>query len=303
MKGIISPVVTLLKEDGQIDICKNKKMIDKLIERGVHGIVLLGSSGEFPHFSMEEKKDYLKEILPYIGRRIPVLVGTGGTVIEETINLSKFAEELGAEGVLVVNPFYWETSDEQMYTYFRDVAESLSIDLYLYNIPQLTGQEIPINVVKRLSRELKNIRGIKETVSSMARIRLVIDEVARMTDNFHVYSAFDEHLLDAQLSGASGSINGSSVFLPEVSVDLYNAVQKEDFTEIKSNHLILCELMNIYSLHPSFFLTMKLAVHERWFRDNPVGYRKPFINSEPYLSDKVKAIITEYNNREAGSLY
>ncbi|MBY0223173.1 dihydrodipicolinate synthase family protein [Sporosarcina aquimarina] len=299
MKGIIPPVVTLLDKDGRIAIGKNKEMIDNLIGHGVHGIVVLGSSGEFPHFSLEEKKQYLKEIIPYIDNRIPVLVGTGGTVLEETIELSQYAQELGAEGVLAVNPYYWNMSDEQMYTYFHDLAGSLSIDLYLYNIPQLTGQEIPVKIVKQLADNLHNIRGIKETVGSMTRIRNVIEEVARKVDNFHVYSAFDEHLLDAQLLGAAGSINGSSVFLPEVSLRLYEAIQEEDFTEMKKYHVILCELMDIYGLHPSFYLTMKKAVHERWFADQPVGYRKPFINSKAYLSDNIKEIISEYARQSA----
>ncbi|PIC96345.1 dihydrodipicolinate synthase family protein [Sporosarcina sp. P26b] len=298
MKGIIPPVVTLLDESGQIDMEKNKRAIDKLISHGVHGVVLLGSSGEFPHFSLEEKQQYLKQIIPYIDNRIPVLVGTGGTVMEETIELSKFVQELGAEGVLVVNPYYWNLSDEQMYTYFYEVAGSLSIDLYLYNIPQLTGQEIPVEVVKQLAENIQNIRGIKETVASMTRIRTVIDEVANKVNNFHVYSAFDEHLLDAQLYGASGSINGSSVFLPEISLNLYEAIQNEDFTEVKRHHILICKLMEIYSLHPSFYLTMKLAVHERWFVNQAIGYRKPFINSEAHLSDTIKSIISEYAGNE-----
>ncbi|MBQ0139206.1 MAG: dihydrodipicolinate synthase family protein [Kurthia sp.] len=291
MKGIIPPVVTLVDQQGNIDFEKNRKMLDFLIEKGVHGILLLGSSGEFSHFSLEEKKAYLETIIPYINNRVPVLVGTGGTVIEEVIHLSKFVHELGAQGVLVVNPYYWTLSEEQLTEYFSTIANSIDLDVYLYNIPQLTGQEIPVSVVKKLAHAHANIRGIKETVPNMARIRSMITEVAQSAENFHVYSAFDEQLLDAQLEGASGSINGSSVFLPEISVALYHAIQQKDFDEIKQRHLQLTQLMEFYTWHTSFYLTMKEGIHARLFKGESVGYRIPFINNEQNLTVKINDLI------------
>lgn len=297
MKGIIPPVVTLLDEQGNIDFEKNKKMLDFLIEKGVHGLLLLGSSGEFPHFSLNEKKAYLDEMVPYINNRVPVLVGTGGTVMDETIELSNHAIQLGVQGILVVNMYYWTLSGEQLYEYFSTVAQAVETDVYLYNIPQLTGQEIPITVVKKLALNHSNIRGIKETVPSMTRIRSMITEVAQQAENFHVYSAFDEHLLDAQLLGASGSINGSSVFLPEISVALYDAILQKDFDKTKEYHLQISKLMEIYTWHPSFYLTMKEGVHVRLFNSEPIGYRAPFINTEQNLTLKITNLINQVSVR------
>lgn len=293
MKGIIPPVVTLLDENGAIDVNKNKQMLDFLIKKGVHGILLLGSSGEFPHFSLAEKKAYLDEIVPYIRQRVPVLVGTGGTVLEETIDFSNYAAQLGVAGVLVVNPYYWPLTDEQLYSYFSEVAENIETDLYLYNIPQLTGQDIPISVIKKLAQNYKTICGIKETVATLSRIREIITEVAEQIEHFEVYSAYDEHLLDAQLSGAAGSINGSSVFLPEFSVALYDAIQAQNFELVKELHGKMTKLMEIYKWHPSFYLTMKIGVHERLFKGTPIGYRKPFIVNSDELVPKVSKIIEE----------
>lgn len=293
MKGIIPPVVTLLDENGTIDIEKNKDMIDKIIDGGVHGLVLFGSSGEFPHFTLQEKKEYLREIIPYLKDRIPVLVGTGGTVLEETIELSKFVEDLGANAVMVVNPYYWTMSEEQIYAYYAELAKNISIDIYLYNIPQLTGQEIPINVIVNLAKDFTNIKGIKETVGNISRIRNVINTVKKVKPDFHVYSAFDEHLLDAQILGASGSINGTSVFLPEISVSLYNAIHNNDFEEVKRLHQLISNLMELYTWHPSFYISMKEAVYARWYPNESVNLRTPFVNVKQDLRSLAKNMIDE----------
>ncbi|BDH62643.1 dihydrodipicolinate synthase family protein [Lysinibacillus sp. PLM2] len=291
MRGIIPPVVTLIDENGKPDLAKNKQMLDKIIEAGVHGLVLLGSSGEFPHFTMQEKKDYLNEIIPYLRGKLPVLVGTGGVILEETIELTLFVERLGADGVLVVNPFYWNLSDEQIYVYYAELAKAVNIDIYLYNIPQLTGQEIPVCVIEKLAKDFDNIRGIKETVSSISRIRTVINELNSVREDFYVYSAFDEHLLDAQILGAAGSINGTSVFLPELSVRLYEAIHNSDFSQVKKLHIEISNKMELYSWHPSFYISMKEAVYARWFPEESVNLRTPFINNEQDLRSLAKAMI------------
>lgn len=300
MKGIISPVVTLLDKTGKIDVAKNKIMLDKIIDGGIHGVVLFGSSGEFPHFTLQEKKEYLTEIVPFLKSRIPILVGTGGTVLEETIEFTQFVERLGVEGVLVVNPYYWKMSDEQIYTYYAELAKNVQIDIYLYNIPQLTGQEIPIDVIAKLALNFRNIKGIKETVESMTRIRVVINTLKAINKDFHVYSAFDEHLLDAQILGASGSINGTSVFLPEISVSLYEAIQTNDFEKIKELHLKISKLMEIYSWHSSFYISMKEAVYARWFPNEKVNLKTPFVNNEQDLRSVAQLMIAE--NLASGGL-
>lgn len=293
LTGIIPPVVTLLDEHGQIDVDKNKQMLDFLIEQGVHGLLLLGSSGEFPHFSFAEKQAYLTEIIPYVKDRVPVLVGTGGTVIEETIALSNHAAHLGAAGVLVVNPYYWTMADEQLVSYFDTIAKAIHTDLYLYNIPQLTGQDIPVDVIVEVVARNANVRGIKETVASLSRIRLVIEQVANRFTQFSVYSAFDEQLLDAQIAGAAGSINGTSVFFPEASVRLYDAIAKKDFAAIQHHHQQLTTLMAIYSWHPSYFLSMKEALYARLFPTETVPMRAPFIYTSPNLRELAQALLQE----------
>ncbi len=295
MHGIIPPVVTLLDHEGNIDLQKNFAMFDFLIEKGVHGLLILGSSGEFPHFSLEEKKQYLKEVATYVNKRVPLLAGTGGTVLEDTIELTQYAAQQGYDGVLIVNPYYWKLTDEQLYSYFFEVASAVSIDVYLYNIPQITGQMIPISIIKKLIQTVPNVKGIKETVASIDRIKEVLREVHAINQDFAVFSAFDAHLFEAKLFGAKGSINGTSVFFPEASVALYEAIEQKDYEQISEWHFILSNLMDIYSWHPSFYLTMKEGIHARLFPDEPIGIRKPFINTEVALRSKIENLLLKYN--------
>ncbi len=291
MEGIIPPIVTLFDKNGEIDSSLNKKMIDHIIDGGVHGILLLGSSGEFPFLSLKEKKSYIAEMISHINNRVPVMCGVGGTVLKEIIQLAVHATDLGAKGVMVVNHYYWNMTNEQMIEFYSEISKSVPNDIYLYNIPQLTGQEIPIEVIKELVERFSNIKGIKETVPNIGRIRSVIEQISNNYSGFNVYCAFDEHILDTQILGAAGSINGTSVFLPEISVQLYNAIQKKDFSKIEVLHLKISKLMDIYSWHPSFFLTMKEAVHLRWFPDREVGYRKPFFDSNDLVKNRMKELL------------
>jgi 4-hydroxy-tetrahydrodipicolinate synthase len=272
--GIIPPIVTLFDEAGNLDLVLNKRYIDKLISQNIHGILLLGSSGEFSSLTSEERKLYIREIIRHINGRVPVMVGVGHTALKEVLELTSYAEEQGADGVLVVNPYYWKLSDEQLYRFYSSVAEHTNLQVFIYNIPQLTGQNLSVELIKMLAEAHSNITGIKETVSDFGHIRQVLTEIQKVRSDFLVFSAFDEHLLPAQMIGAAGSINGSATFAPEISVDLYTSYQKGDLAEAQKNHQLISKLMDVYTFSPTFFTAMKEAVHHRWF-NVPAGHRAP----------------------------
>lgn len=108
------------------------------------------------------------------------------------------------------------------------------------------------------------------------------------------YSAFDDQLLDAQLLGAAGSINGTAVFLPELSVNLYHAIQQKDFETIQALHVEISGKMDLYEWHPSFYLSMKEAVYARWFPKERVNMRTPFVNTELDLRPLAEKLVGEY---------
>ncbi|MER2090957.1 MAG: dihydrodipicolinate synthase family protein [Sporosarcina sp.] len=296
-RGIIPPVVTLFDETGELDLDLNRRYLDELLNHPIHGILLAGSSGEFSSLTMAERKLYVSEMIKSINKRVPVLVGIGQTALKDVLDLCSHAEENGADGVLAVNPYYWKLSDEQLYNYYSTIAESTKLPVILYNIPSLTGQSLSVNLVKKLATNYLNIYGIKETVSELGQIREMITQVKEVREDFMVFSAFDEHLLPALMIGSAGSINGSSVFAPEVSVNLFEAYQQGNLAEAEIEHKMLSLLMDIYTMGPAFFTAMKEAVHQRWLPEK-AGHRAPFDVYPENLSVQVSTLLKLIEKKE-----
>ena len=295
--GIIPPVVTLFDEAGNLDLELNRRYLDKLISKNIHGVLLMGSSGEFSSLTTEERKLYVREMIKHIHGRVKVMVGVGHTALKEVLELTSYAEELGADGVLVVSPYYWKLSNEQLYRFYSTVASNTELPVFIYNIPQLTGQNLPVELILKLAKDYPNIAGIKETVSDFGHIRQVIAKVKEVRPDFLVFSAFDEHMLPALMIGADGSINGSAVFAPEISVQLFEAYQKGDLTEGQRNHQLISKLMDVYTYCPTFFTTMKEAVHQRWF-DTAAGHRMPFDVYPADLRENVQNLLKIIQTKE-----
>lgn len=295
--GIIPPVVTLFDEAGNLDLELNRRYLDKLISQNIHGILLMGSSGEFSSLSIEERKLYVREMIKHIHGRVKVMVGVGHTALKEVLELTSYAEEQGADGVLVVSPYYWKLSDDQLYRFYSTVASHTELPVFIYNIPQLTGQNLPVELIVKLAKDYPNISGIKETVGDFGHIRQVITEVKKVRPDFLVFSAFDEHMLPALMIGAAGSINGSAVFAPEVSVDLYESYQRGDLAEARTNHQQISRLMDVYTYCPTFFTTMKEAVHQRWFV-TAAGHRAPFDVYPADLRENVQNLLQTIKTKE-----
>lgn len=291
-RGIIPPVVTLFDDSGEVDMDANMQLADWLIDKRVDGILLMGSTGEFSSLTSKERKQFASEMTKHINGRIPVLIGTGSTSLKETIDLSRHAETIGANGVLIVNPYYWNFTDEQLYQYYSAVAKAISLPILLYNIPQLTGQNLSSDLVCRLAANHQNIVGIKETVIDIGHIRNIILSVQQVRHDFTVFSAFDEHMLPAPQIGATGSINGTSIFVPELSVDLYRSYQNGEYGKAIELHEKLAELMPIYQYSTPLFTAIKEAVHQRVLRRN-TGTRLPCIPTSNELKSKVRKLLEE----------
>ncbi|PMC35779.1 dihydrodipicolinate synthase family protein [Bacillus sp. UMB0899] len=295
--GIIPPVVTLFDEAGNLDVALNQKYVNELLKHNIHGILLMGSSGEFSSLTIKERKLYVEEMIKTINKRVPVLVGIGHTSLQEVLDLSSHAEERGADGVLVVNPYYWKSSEEQLYHFFSLVAKNTKLPVFLYNIPSLTGQTLSVDLVKKLAANHTNICGIKETISDFSHIREIIMELSKIREDFKVFTAFDDHLLPALMIGSAGSINGSSVFAPEISVSLYENYKQRNLDEAEKNHQMITKLMDIYTICPTFFTTMKEAVHQRWLTEK-TGHRAPYDVYPSDLSEKVSSLLNLFEEKE-----
>ena len=289
--GIIPPVVTLFKEDGDFHWEANKELTDYLIDKGVHGILYMGSTGEFSSLSIQQRKTFVAKMVEYVDNRVPVLIGTGTTSLIDTIDLSRHAQANGADGVLVVSPYYWKFSEDQLFEYFTAIADRVDISVMLYNIPLLTGQSLSPELVARLAETSQNIVGIKDTIESLGHIRKLIFETKKVRKDFAVFAAFDDLVLPALQMGAAGAINGTSIFAPEPSVNLYNSYREGEYKKALELHQKILPLMSIYELSQPLFLAIKEAVNQA-----VLGYDTPNMAPAPPVDSALKRNIQSFVN-------
>lgn len=292
LKGVFTPMITIFDEKGELDWEANQRLIDWLIEQKVTGLVLLGSTGEFSSLTSEERKTFVQEMIAYVNERAPVLVGTGSTSFIETLELSKQAESVGAKGVLVVNPYYLKFSDDQLYLYFSEISESISIPVILYNIPELTGQNLSVELIYRLAMNHPNIVGIKETVKDISHIRQVLLKVKQERPDFLVFAAYDDHVLPALQLGADGSISSTTNFVPALIVDLFQSFQNGEDQKAIGLQRKIAKAIVIYEFSNPFFLAIKEAVGQVVL-DRHLGSRFPAVLNEKELSDKVSRFLSD----------
>lgn len=261
--GVIPPMLTAFKEDGTFDWEGNKKLIDFLIGSRVHGIFILGSTGEFSRLDAQERKSFSEFAAEYINGRVPLLVGTGSCNTREAIDLTRHAKDVGADGVLVVTPYYWGLTEENLYDYFAAIAQAVDIPVLIYHFPALTGQQMSPQLVKRLATDFANIVGIKASVDSITYVRQLILEVKAVKPEFSVLVGFDDHLFNTLAMGGDGAIPGTANFYPEVTVGLYESFVKGNPAESLKWHRTLLPLLEVYALDNPPIGVIKEACRQR----------------------------------------
>ncbi len=258
--GIIPPVSTIFTADGQLDKQGTAALIDDLMAAGVDGLFFLGSGGEFSQLSAEERKTIAQFAIDHVDRRVPVLIGTGGTNARETIALSQHAQQAGADGIVVINPYYWKVSEANLIRYFEQVADSVTLPVMLYNFPALTGQDLTPALVKNLADSRSNIVGIKDTIDSVAHLRSMIHTVKAAHPHFTVLCGYDDHLFNTLLLGGDGAISASVNFAPQVSVNLLKAWRDKDVAKAAEYHQTLLQIPQMYQLDTPFVNVIKEAI-------------------------------------------
>lgn len=260
MAKFITPAVTPLNEDRTPDFAAMQKLYDHVITGGVDGILVLGSIGEFFGFSFEMKKEIIKNAIRIVDHRVQLIVGTAGTVFDEVIELSKFALAEGADAVIVVPPYYFTIAPESIEQYYDAIAERVDGPVYIYNFPDRTGYEIPVQVIKNLALKHKNIVGCKDTISGMDHTRELIKAIKPERPEFEIYSGFDDNFAHNVLSGGDGCIGGLSNLVPGLVHAWVNAVNSGDFAESAVCQQKINRLMDIYGVGVPFVPFIKKAL-------------------------------------------
>jgi len=280
-EGIYAVLVTPFKEDESLDEERLRTHADRVIEEGVDGVIVGGSTGEFASLSEEERKTLIKLVIEHVNGRVPVLAGGMAPSTKETIRWCKFAEDAGADGLMIVSPYYGAQTDEALYQHFKKVAESVNIPIMPYNNTDTSGNDLVPDIIIRLVKEGK-INYLKECVDT--RRMQIIKEACG--DKINIFTGVDDLIFQGFVLGAAGCVSGGANVVPRVVKKLYNLIVKEN--DIRAARELWYKYVPLAALFeaPKVWLPNIKAACE--IVGDPVGRcRKPLL---PISEEKKKGI-------------
>lgn len=228
-KGVIPALITPLR-DGNVDAAAFKRLLERQIAAGVHGVVPMGTTGESATLTLDEHKRVVEQCVEIAAGRIRVIAGAGSPSTDKAIEMARFAKTVGADGALVVTPYYNRPSQAGMQAHFEAVADAVQLPILLYNVPGRTGVDLSNETVAALAAH-PNIVGIKDATGDVARASWMRANIAGA---FDLISGDDSSYLGYAAHGGVGVISVTANIAPEAMVALYNAVQAGDFATARS---------------------------------------------------------------------
>lgn len=221
LRGTFSVMVTAFDADGALDLEAQARYTDWQVEQGIHGLIPLGSTGEFLSLTDDERTATAACVIDTVDRRVPVLVGAGAERTEDSIRYAREAERLGADGVMVIPPFYSTPTDDELFVHYRRIAEAISIPVMLYNNPATANVDLTPPLVARLS-EIDGVRYIKESTMDVTRVRDIIEACGDRLEVFGGIMGFESFV-----NGAVGWVAVASNVLPAQCARLFTLTADE----------------------------------------------------------------------------
>ncbi|MCR4398181.1 MAG: 4-hydroxy-tetrahydrodipicolinate synthase [Firmicutes bacterium] len=226
IEGVYTVMVTPFKRNGDVDYEGLKKNVEWQISRGIHGLLPLGSTGEFAGMEDDEKKQVAELVVQTANGRVPVAVGTTAETTEKTIALTRHAKEIGAVGVMILPPYYCKPSQEEMYTHFARIADAVDIPVIIYNNPWSSGVDMQAETVARLAEYSPNLRYVKECTADIKRLR---DIRVLCGDKVTLFCGWEDLAYESFVMGARGWVSVIANIAPGMAMELYDLVaQKRD---------------------------------------------------------------------------
>ena len=246
-RGTFTALVTPFR-DGGVDVSAFEQLIETQIAAGITGIVAIGTTGESPTLSHEEREQVIRVAVANANKRCLVLAGTGSNSTEHAIADTKRAEKLGVDAALLVGPYYNKPSQEGLFRHFKAIADTTSLPIMLYNIPGRCGVDIVPETVARLAKECRNIVSIKEASGSVERVG---ELRRRLPDEFTILSGDDSLTLPFMAVGAVGVVSVASNLFPSEVCALVRAAESGDLQLAASSHRKLLPLFKDLFIEPN----------------------------------------------------
>ncbi len=237
-KGSIVPIITPFK-NGAVDYEGLTKLINWQIENGSHGISVTGTTGEPTSLTFDERKQVIKVAKEAVNKRVPFVPGTGSTNHAETIELSKYAQTIGCDAILVITPYYNRPSQQGLFMHFDAVAKSVHLPVILYNIPGRSAVNLEVDTVARLREANKNIIGVKESNKDFEHINRLLQKMGR---DFLVYSGIELLCYPILAIGGAGYVSATGNLMPKEVASLYDLVAANKWKEAQDLHYYMMTL-------------------------------------------------------------
>ncbi|HDM09974.1 MAG TPA: 4-hydroxy-tetrahydrodipicolinate synthase [Desulfobacteraceae bacterium] len=286
LRGVFTVMATPFNPEGDIDEQGFRANIDWYIQEGVHGVICLGSTGEFTSLSLKEQKRVIDLTVEQVNGRVPVIAGTAANSTRQAIEMTRYAKDAGANAAIIVTPFYGMPTQEDLYEHYKAISESVDIPIMLYNNPWYSGVDLLASTVEKLS-EFKNIQYIKESTGDVKRIHEIMHGCG---NNIDVWCGCDDLIYESVLLGCSGWVAPIANFMPRESVELFNLLDSGQLDKAREAFFKMLPLLS-YLEEGQLISKVKAAMNQIGLAG---GYpRKPLLP----LNEQEK---TALNNMLAG---
>ena len=286
--GSMTALVTPFK-NGKLDLEKYETLIKRQIANGVDAVSPVGTTGESATLSHKEHKECIEvAVATCKNTRVKVLAGAGSNATTEACDIAKFAQEIGANGILSIAPYYNKPTQEGLYQHYKTIAQSVEIPFMLYNVPGRTGVDLLPETAIRLFDDVKNIYGIKEATGSLERATAIISQ----RENFFVFSGDDSVDFAMLASGAKGIISVTSNLVPNLKSKLVSSVMSGDFKTALKIHNDLFELNKVLFCE-SNPIPIKAAMYLAGLLDT-LEYRLPLLAPSSETMKKLEKTLEKY---------
>jgi len=262
LRGVITAMITPLRDRDTLDHAGLERLIEHLVAGGVHGLFILGTTGEAPGLSYRLRTELIKRTCKQVAGRLPVIVGITDTAFMEAVSLASSAWKFGAEAVVASAPYYFPASQAELLDYVGHLAAEVPLPLLLYNAPANTGHTFEPSTVLRAA-QIPNVIGLKDSGGSMIYFHAVV-ELLKGRPEFTLLVGPEELMAEAVMLGAHGGMCGGSNFFPQLYVQLYQASVARDLDQIRLLHRRVMRIStSIYRVGPyesSYLKGLKCAV-------------------------------------------
>jgi 4-hydroxy-tetrahydrodipicolinate synthase len=292
LTGSLVAIATPMHPDGALDLATYRKLIDFHVANGTAGIVAVGTTGESPTVTVDEHCELIRTAVLHAAGRIPVIAGTGGNSTAEAIELTKFAQSVGASACLSVVPYYNKPTQEGLYRHFSTIAGNVDLPMLLYNVPGRTVADLGTDTVLRLA-EVPNIVGLKDATSDLVRHVDLIRRLPRGKD-FALYSGNDDTALAFMLLGGHGVISVTANVAPKAMSEMCAAALSGDLATARAINTRLLNL-NVKLFVEANPIPVKWAMARMGLLQDSL--RLPLSPLSPQFHDVVRNAL-----REAGCL-